>query len=261
MLRSLSPAWKYGTGAWRRDPARWSVLLVLALASAATGAWAALLMLPRRPHPAAVVESPVEVGSWSIGWGRTMQPPEVEQAIQLEVLSMAATAAALLACAVACFAGSLLWRQRVVVRRAEYLLARAVGAQRRHVLASLAGEAWPWAIAVAVGSAGLTALVTWLTLVTFPGEVRVGAGVSVALLAPLALAAVVACVEAGGLKPGAAERVGGARRVRIAHGRDRRARLRGALRLLAAPAPRSRCAGAGRCAIARDLSHFGPERR
>jgi len=201
MLRSLRPAWQNGTGTWRRDPARWSVLLVLSLAAAGTGAWAALLMLPPRPHPAAVVEPPVEVGSWSVGWGRTMQRPAVEQAFQLEVLTLAATAAALLACAVAWFAGSLLWRQRVALRREEYLLARAVGAQRRHVLASLAGEAWPWAIAVAVGSAGLTVLVALLTLVTFPGEVRVGAGLAAGLLAPLALAAVMARVESGGLRP------------------------------------------------------------
>jgi hypothetical protein len=124
-----------------------------------------------------LAETPVVVGEWLLEWSDGMRMPASEEQAQVRALRYVAGGAAALVSALCLLIVAGLWRQRLLLRKAEFFVHWAVGARRLQLVARLLGESRAWvggAIVVTVmGSATIAALIER----TFPGAASVSADV------------------------------------------------------------------------------------
>ena len=163
-----------------------AVMLVVGVASASL----ATVMLEAQGAENYLTEPAVADGPWLIEWGRRMQAPLVEQASQVGALRLVVGGAATLVATMCLLIVAGLWRQRLLVRRAEYFVHWAVGARRLQRAARGAGEGQVWA----AGAVALSVLGTGITLAvmerTFPGDASVPPNVAVGAILLTALGVV-----------------------------------------------------------------------
>jgi hypothetical protein len=196
MTDPLRPPYESGAAEARRSVGTWSVVTIMTAACVAAFSLAVIMLGP----PSAghhLTEAPVALGQWLIEWSGSMRPPSAEEEEQGLALRLVAGGAAALVSVLCLLIVSGLWRQRLLLRKAEYFVHWAVGARRIQLAARLLGEGRVWVGGAVVLTLLASAIIVALIERTFPGAAAVSPNMAATAIVLLGLGVVLARWEVG----------------------------------------------------------------